>query len=93
MSSSQRFKHESIEDTESIVKYFQAVGEGFAKSALLFSSDEERLVLKPKGLINMDVEAKRKGGEVKLSIKLRWSEETRQAENSGGPLNIAALNE
>ena len=72
--SGNRFKHESMQDSDSIVHYLQALSEGFSQGALMFSTDGKRLVFKPEGLIALSVEAKRKGEQVKLTLKLRWSE-------------------
>lgn len=72
MSSGQRFKHESIQEPASIVKYLKALCDGFAQEAVTFSSEDQSLVLKPKGMINLEVDAKSKDGEMKLAIKLRW---------------------
>ncbi len=41
---------------------------------MALATGERRLVLTPRGLVNLEVEAKRKGDEVKLSLKLRWSD-------------------
>lgn len=90
-SSSNRFKHESLEDSKSIVKYLQALQEGFEKEALLFASDNRRLVVNPSGLINMEVEAKRKGDDIKLTLHFRWSEDDSR-DTKKQPLNIQALN-
>ncbi|MEW5721581.1 MAG: amphi-Trp domain-containing protein [Thermodesulfobacteriota bacterium] len=88
---SDRFKHESLEDSETIIKYLKALQEGFEKGALLFSSDERRLILKPQGLINLDFEAKRKSGEIKVTIKFRWSEPTGPSESKHPALSIQPL--
>ena len=77
-SSANRFRHESLQDCQSIINYLIALKDGFESGALLFSTDGRNLVLKPDGLINLNVEAKRKGEEIKLSLKMRWSE------NEGG---------
>ena len=87
----ERFKHESIEDSETIVNYLNALREGFENGALLFCSDDRRLVLKPHGLINLDVETKRKGHEVKLNLKFKWVEESVTEEAGRSPLHIRPI--
>lgn len=90
-SGANRFKHESLEDSKSIVKYLKALQEGFESEALLFCSDNRKLVLNPSGLINLEIEARRKDDDIKLSIRFRWSEETsREAKKQ--PLDIQPLN-
>lgn len=68
------FKHESIEDPQTIARYLEALRDGFAKGALRFRSEDRELVLDPQGLVNLVVEAKRKGDTTKLNLKFRWDE-------------------
>lgn len=89
-SNDDRFKHESLQDGDSIVQYINALSEGFKNGALLFCSDNQRLVLKPQGLVGLHVEAKKKGNEIKLSLKFRWTEESNGEELTMKPLVISA---
>ena len=86
--SANRFKHQSLEDTESIIKYLEALKEGFESGALLFSSDGRQLMVKPHGLINLDVEARYKSGEFALTLKLNWTEEGSGRNKENAPLQI-----
>ena len=92
-SSSDQFNHESLQDAGSITAYLQALGEGFAQGALRFSTDDRKLSLTPHGLITMAVEAKRKGSEVKLTLKFRWSEGSPSEPESNHSLKIEPVNE
>ncbi|MCF8033166.1 MAG: amphi-Trp domain-containing protein [Desulfarculaceae bacterium] len=83
-----RFKHQSMQDSQSIVRYLTALKDGFENGALVFSTNGKRLVLKPQGLVNLEVEAKRKGEGIKLSLKFRWTEEEPATEEGGQPLLI-----
>ena len=89
-SSTDRFKHESVVDPDSIIKYFQSLIEGFQKGALLFCSDGRRLVIKPQGLISLEIEAKNKGGQNKMTLKFRWTEEHKD-NNENTPLTIEPI--
>ena len=89
-SSSNRFKHESLEDSKTIVKYLKALQEGFEQESIMFTSDSRQLVINPCGLINMEVEAKRKGDDIKLTLQFRWSEQDNK-ETDKQPLDIKAL--
>lgn len=94
MPSESIFKHASLQDCQTIIKYLEALHGGFAKGALLFSSDGKRLVLKPQGLIKLEVEAKRKDEQMKLTLKFRWSEEAPdEGELSLKPLVIGEAEE
>jgi len=91
MAQSNLFIHKSTEDAETITKYLTALKEGFEKGALLFSSDERKLVLTPRGLINVEIKAKRKGEEIKLSLKLRWVEEAESHQEKSQALTIQSM--
>ncbi|MEW5912461.1 MAG: amphi-Trp domain-containing protein [Thermodesulfobacteriota bacterium] len=86
-----RFKHQSIEDPHSIVKYLKALTNGFESGVLVFSTNGKSLVVKPQGLVNLEVEAKRKGVDIKLGLKFRWSEEGPEHQEGGQPLFIETV--
>jgi amphi-Trp domain-containing protein len=86
-----RFKHQSLQDAEAIGNYLSALKEGFENGALVFSTNGDRMVLKPQGLVNLELEAKRKGDGVKLSLKFRWTEEANQQVEGDQPLLIKTL--
>jgi amphi-Trp domain-containing protein len=84
------FEHESIQDPESVVHYFEALGRGFEAGRLLFCWGKKELVLKPNSLLSFGVKARRKDGEVKVSLKISWKEpEKIEAEKE--PLIIKAI--
>jgi amphi-Trp domain-containing protein len=86
---SERFKHETLVDTQSIVDYLKAITEGFQNNALRLGADADQLDIHPQGLINMEVEAKRKGDDVKMTVKFRWAEEEAAGRVEAGNLEIA----
>lgn len=68
------FEHESIQDVASIVKYLEAITQGFQTGRLLFCAGKKELVLKPQGTLKFAVQAKRKGDRVKFSLNVGWNE-------------------
>jgi amphi-Trp domain-containing protein len=89
-SANDHFKHESLQDGDSIVRYIDALSEGFQSGALLFCSEKQRLVLKPQGLVGLEVEAKKRGNEIKLALKFRWTEESNGDDLTMKPLVISS---
>jgi len=73
-STDDEFRHESIQDTESIVEYLYALMEGFQNKKILFGTTKKKLILLPNGLLRLAVRAKRKDKDVKVSLKISWSE-------------------
>jgi len=75
MGSDINFKHESVQDLDSLLKYLKAVTEGLEKGKIRLSTKNKELVLEPRGLVKFDVEAKRKGDFRKFSLKFSWKDE------------------
>jgi amphi-Trp domain-containing protein len=84
------FEHESIQDPSSVVRYFEALSQGFEAGRLLFCWGKKELVLKPEDLMNFSVKAKRKDGEVKVTIRVSWKEPDK-AEKASEPLIIRPI--
>ena len=89
MPSRNDFKHESLQDTESVVRYLSALIEGFEKGRLEFTSDDQTLALEPRGLLELEVRAKRRGGRVKVALKFAWREERDEEREPANGLTIS----
>ncbi len=68
------FRHESVQDSHSIVKYLQAITSGIEKGHIQLGTADHLLDLRPKGMLELEVRAKRKGGRAKLTLVLHWRE-------------------
>jgi amphi-Trp domain-containing protein len=68
------FRHESLQDPESIIKYISALKEGFESGELTFDAHDRRIVFSPTGLIKLDVHARRKSNKNKLTVRMVWKE-------------------
>ncbi|MFO7717397.1 MAG: amphi-Trp domain-containing protein [Desulfohalobium sp.] len=73
---SKRFDYESLQDTQSIAKYLRALIEALENKRLVFSSDDEEIVLTPEDIVKFAVKANKKNGKSKLSIKISWKDTT-----------------
>jgi amphi-Trp domain-containing protein len=74
-SQNNEFKHESLQDSQTIVKYINALAEGFSSGRLALGNNGNPIVLEPTGMLKLDLKAKRKDGRMKLSVKISWKEE------------------
>ncbi len=86
------FEYEALQDREAVVGYLKAVCDGFSKGALRLGSEEGEILLQPSGMIKVGVQAVNKGGKVKLSIKLGWTDREEER-NKAGNLYVEALEE
>lgn len=84
----EKFRHESLQDRESIGKYLNALSDGFQNGRLHFSWKDKRLVLEPQSLIKFDLETSKKDGEVKMTLRFRWEEPSEGSLEIDGPLVI-----
>jgi amphi-Trp domain-containing protein len=82
------FFYSSLQDTDSIVRYLEAVCDGLRKGELRLRSGDNDLVVEPGGLIKFKVKVDRKSDRVKLSIKLGWREQKREQVSDAGALFI-----
>jgi amphi-Trp domain-containing protein len=82
------FKHESLQDRESIVKYINALREGFESGQLVLGNNGNRIILEPAGMIKLDLKAKRKDGRIKLTVKINWREKSEEEKEEEKPLII-----
>lgn len=73
-----KFVYDSVQDAQTLMKYLQAIKEGFESGSITFSRKDLDFTLSPSGLIGFFVEAKAKEGRMKLTLKFSWreSEET-----------------
>lgn len=82
MSEDTLFKHESLQDLDTIISYLEAVREGFAQRRLTFTEQDRQIVLEPRGLVRFDLEAKCKGQGCKLTLKFAWKDRPTDQENA-----------
>jgi amphi-Trp domain-containing protein len=82
------FDHESLQDTESIGKYLEALAAGFRSGTLQFSSGKKAIRLKPNGLLELSLKVKRKSGDSRIHLNVSWKEPKKRKESDEPPLKI-----
>jgi amphi-Trp domain-containing protein len=73
-SKSGEFAHDSLQDTETIGKYLEALAQGFRNGRLQFSSGKKDIEMEPAGLLELAVRARRKDGGTRISVEVQWKE-------------------
>ncbi|MBU1238814.1 amphi-Trp domain-containing protein [Myxococcota bacterium] len=84
---SEEFKHESMQDQESVVKYLQTLADGFQRGSIEFHDGTQQLELRPHGLLELRIRARQKGDRSKLVLKLVWKNDHKK--NDSGSLSIS----
>ncbi len=74
MTKNEIFEHDSLEDRQSIGKYFQALTEGLEKGQLKFNSERGSIELCPGSLIEFSIKVHKRDNSGRLSIHLSWKD-------------------
>ena len=66
------FRHDSLQDTQSIAQILSAINEGLQNEKLIFSDEEDEILLNPKGLLQLKVTAAQDDNKHSFSFKVSW---------------------
>lgn len=83
------FRHDSLQDAKSISKILDAVTKGIAKGKLVFSDEDDKIILEPDGLLELKVKASREGDRQRVNIRINWQVESRK-KSKGKRLDISS---
>ena len=72
------FRHQSLQDQKSIQDILRAINDGIARGKITFSDDDEKIVLRPEGLLDLKLTATRENNRNRFTIRISW-----QAEDDG----------
>ena len=66
------FRHESLQDRDSIQVILKAITQGVAKGKLTLSDEEGEMVLNPEGLLQLKVTATQDTDRHRLNLRITW---------------------
>lgn len=69
-----QFRHESLQDCDSIQSLLKAISDGLGEGRIRFSDEDGELVMEPSGLLNLRVTANEEDSQHRLSIRISWQE-------------------
>jgi len=73
------FRHQSLQDTKSIEDILKAVTSGIARGKITFSDEDEKIVMRPEGLLDLKVTATQEDNRNRFNIRISWQlEENRE---------------
>jgi amphi-Trp domain-containing protein len=67
------FSHLSLQDAKSIQPILKAIEKGIANGEMVFSDEDDKIVLKPEGLLRLKVSASESETKHQLNIKISWN--------------------
>jgi amphi-Trp domain-containing protein len=69
------FRHESLQDAETIQDILKSLSKGIAKGKLSFSDEDGEIVMEPEGLLNLKITATQDEGRHRVNIRVTWQAE------------------
>jgi amphi-Trp domain-containing protein len=72
------FRHQSLQDEKSIQDILKAITSGIAKGKITFSDEDEKIVMRPEGLLDLKVSASQEENRNRFNIRISW-----QTDDSG----------
>lgn len=73
-----QFHHHSLQDADSITELLNALTTGLSNGKLQLSDEESGIQLRPRGLLEVQLDATEEAGVNALTLKLRWSDSGRK---------------
>lgn len=84
------FRYEGMQDAADVAATLEALRDGFAKGALTLTQGDQNMLLTPRGMVTIAVEAKSKDEDHKIKFTIRWKD--RVAEDTlKAPLVVTPL--
>jgi amphi-Trp domain-containing protein len=75
------FRHESLQDQQTILKILQAMTEGLAQGKLLLRDADDEIVLAPQGLLQIKLIAAQEDNKSSFTLKVSWQNEVEKTTN------------
>ena len=66
------FRHQSLQDEKSIQDILKAITSGIAKGKITFSDEDEKIVMRPEGLLELKVTATQEDNRNRFNIRISW---------------------
>ena len=66
------FYHESLQDRDSVRGILKSLTQGIGKGKVVFSDDDDEIVMRPEGLLQLRVKASQDEGQRRINIRISW---------------------
>ena len=69
------FRHQSLQDEKSIQDILKSISSGIPKGKITFSDEDEKIVMRPEGLLDLKVTATQEENRNRFNIRISWQVE------------------
>ena len=83
------FRHDSLQDSDSIREILKAITRGLGKGQLTFSDDEGEILMRPEGLLRLKLSAKQEDGRHRIDLRISWQVEDKPGDDKK-PLAVSS---
>ena len=66
------FRHQSLQDEKSIQDILKSITSGIAKGKITFSDEDEKIVMRPEGLLDIKITASQEENRNRFNIRISW---------------------
>jgi len=66
------FRHQSLQDEKSIQDILKSITNGIARGKITFSDEDEKIVMRPEGLLDLKVTAAQEENRSRFNIRISW---------------------
>ena len=73
------FRHESLQNRDSIQAILKALTEGIAKGKLSFSDDDDSISMTPDGLLNLKLSVSQEDNRNRINLRITWEDRQKKA--------------
>ena len=73
------FRHESLQNRDSIQAILNALTEGIAKGKVTFSDDDDNISMTPDGLLNLKLTVSQEENRNRINLRITWEDKEKKA--------------
>jgi amphi-Trp domain-containing protein len=66
------FRHQSLQDEHSMQEILKAISSGIARGKITFRDEDEKIVMRPEGLLELKVTATQENNRNRFNIRISW---------------------
>jgi amphi-Trp domain-containing protein len=72
------FRHESLQNRDSIQAILKALTEGIAKGKVSFSDDDDSISMSPDGLLNLKLIVSQEENRNRINLRITWEDQKKE---------------